>query len=425
MSKKYFIIDFDSTFTQVEALDELARISLQDRADKEEIYKKIEDYTNQAMEGKLSFRESLAARVKLLEADKSHLKLLVKHLKTLVSTSFARNKNFFKQHANEVLIVSGGFKEFIAPVVLPYHIKSENIYANTFVFDKQGKIIGYDDTNPLSFEGGKVKLLKELKLPGEIHGIGDGYSDFQLKESGMIKKFYAFTENVERKSVTERADHITPSLDEVLFINKIPAAISYPKNRIVCLVAGENIPEASVKLLKKDGFSVKQVSELTKASIAEAGILLIGNKLTLTNELLSYATKLKVIGTAEGAGLPVELCTAHGVAIFESGKKPESLGKRIAKYINNGDTIKSINFPHLQLPSVNGHRFIHIHQNVPGVLAKVNQVFADNQLNITAQYLMTNSQIGYVITDISGQYDKQMLKTMKSIPHTIQLRFLY
>jgi D-3-phosphoglycerate dehydrogenase len=59
------------------------------------------------------------------------------------------------------------------------------------------------------------------------------------------------------------------------------------------------------------------------------------------------------------------------------------------------------------------------------VLANVNKVFADNKLNITAQYLMTNSQIGYVITDISGEYDKEMLKAMKSIQHTIQLRFLY
>lgn len=424
VSKKYFIIDFDSTFTQVEALDELARISLQDRPDREAIYRKIEEYTNKAMEGKLSFRESLAARVQLLEADKSHLKLLVKHLKKLVSTSFARNKNFFRQHANEVLIVSGGFKEFITPVVLPFHIKPENIYANTFVFDKNGKIVGYDDTNPLSYEGGKVKLLQTLKLPGEIHGIGDGYSDFQLKESGMIKKFYAFTENIERKSVTEKADHVTPSLDEILYINKIPAAISYPKNRIVCLVAG-NVPEETVKFLKKDGFAVKHTATLDKSSITEAGILLLGKGQTLTTELLSDARKLKVIGYSAEVNIPLALSTERGIAVFAQGKKPESLGKRIAGFINNGDTVKSENFPHIQLPSVSGHRFIHIHKNMVGVLAKVNQVFAAHELNVTAQYLMTNEQIGYVITDISGQYDKQMLKEMKSIPGTIQLRFLY
>ena len=166
--KNYYIIDFDSTFTQVEALDELARISLKDNPNREAIYKEIEDLTNAAMEGRLSFRESLTQRVKVLQANRDHLKLLVSRLKKLVSSSFSRNMTFFKNHADDVLIVSGGFKEFITPVVLPYHIKKENIYANTFLFDVDGNIVGYDDSNPLSEEGGKVKLLKQLKLEGDI-----------------------------------------------------------------------------------------------------------------------------------------------------------------------------------------------------------------------------------------------------------------
>src|SRR5690606_4438787 len=120
-----------------------------------------------------------------------------------VSASFSRNKTFFKNHSDDVLIVSGGFKEFIIPVVQPFHIKKDNVYANTFTFDEQGRITGYDEENPLSKEGGKVSLLKDLKLDGEIYGIGDGHSDFQLKEYGMIKKFYAFTENIQRKTVTD------------------------------------------------------------------------------------------------------------------------------------------------------------------------------------------------------------------------------
>src|SRR3954469_1552517 len=258
---QYFIIDFDSTFTQVEALDELARISLKDRPDREEIYRKIEDLTNASMEGKLSFTQSLEARVRLLNANREHLKQLITHLKKKVSTSFSRNTAFFKNHQNEVLIVSGGFKEFIIPVVTEYYIKKENIYANTFEFDEEGNIIGYDRENPLSQEGGKVRLLKELNLQGEIFGIGDGYSDFQLKESGMIKKFFAFTENIERKSVVERADHVTPSFDEFLYINKLPRAISYPKNRIKCLVVG-NVEEEALAQMQKEGYNVRQQDTL-------------------------------------------------------------------------------------------------------------------------------------------------------------------
>ncbi|WP_245898653.1 HAD-IB family phosphatase [Chitinophaga niastensis] len=427
MSKKYYIIDFDSTFTQVEALDELARISLREHPEREQIYKKIEDLTNQAMDGKLSFRESLAGRIQLLEANKDHLKQLVKHLKKQVSTSFSRNKNFFSRHADDVLIVSGGFKEFITPVVLPFHIKKENIYANTFVFNEEGKIVGYDEANPLSFEGGKVKLLRELQLQGEIHGIGDGYSDFQLKEFGMIKKFYAFTENIERKSVTEKADHITPSLDEFLYVNNLPSAISYPKNRILCVVIGD-VPDIAVKYLKKDGFSVKQVASLEEKHIAAAGIILMGNKASISPEELSRAAKLKVIGYLGNSKKYIshDTCTAMGVVIFDNIRKPESVAKRIAKFINNGDSFKSSNFPNIQLPEVkNGHRFIHIHRNVPGVMAKVNQVFAGHGINIVSQFLMTNECIGYVITDISAEYDKQVLKDLKNTNNTISFRVLY
>jgi len=91
--KAYYIIDFDSTFTQVEALDELARISLKNHPDKEAIFQKIEDYTNFAMEGKLSFSESLAQRVKLLEANEDHLKQLIKHLKKKVGVWGKRRGN--------------------------------------------------------------------------------------------------------------------------------------------------------------------------------------------------------------------------------------------------------------------------------------------------------------------------------------------
>src|SRR5690606_10372001 len=158
--------------------------------------------------------------------------------------------------SDSALIVSGGFKEFIVPVVSPYHIKPENVYANTFVFDEQGNIVGYDESNPLSEEGGKVKLLRQLQLPGKIYGIGDGYSDFQLKESGLIERFCALTENIERKSVSEKADHVTPSFDEFLYVNDLPRAISYPKNRILCLIVGD-VPEISAHILKRDGFSIR------------------------------------------------------------------------------------------------------------------------------------------------------------------------
>lgn len=429
--KNYYIIDFDSTFTQVEALDELARISLKDNPNREAIYLEIERLTNAAMEGRLSFRESLTQRVKALEANRDHLKLLVSRLKKLVSSSFSRNRTFFKNHADDVLIVSGGFKEFITPVVLPYHIKKENIYANTFLFDIDGNIVGYDDENPLSQEGGKVKLLQELKLEGNIYGIGDGYSDFQLKESGLIQKFYAFTENIARQSILERADHVTPSFDEFLYINQLPRAISYPKNRILCLLVG-NVPEEAIQLLKKDGFSIRHKETFEDKYIPDVGMILLADGEEIDDERLKQAVKLKTIGYLGNSKkkLSHKIATEMGIVIFDDPKhnprNAQFISKRLADFINRGDTYLSANFPNLQLPKVaKAHRLIHIHKNVPGIMAQINQIFAKHNINIVSQFLMTNEKIGYAITDVSSQYDKQVLKELKAISDTIKFRILY
>jgi len=428
---QYFIIDFDSTFTQVEALDELARISLKTHPDRETIYKKIEDLTNASMEGRLSFSQSLEERVKLLQANREHLKQLITHLKKKVSTSFSRNTIFFKNHQDEVLIVSGGFKEFIIPVVTEYFIKKENIYANTFVFDEDGNITGYDRENPLSQEGGKVKLLKQLNLPGEIFGIGDGYSDFQLKESGMIKKFFAFTENIERKSVAEKADHITPSFDEFLYINKLPRAISYPKNRIKCLVVGDIEAEA-LSQMQKEGYNVRQRPVYDEESLQEAGILFCDEDNQPTPEQVQNAGRLKVIGIFGriASRKLAEAACENGIIIFDDPKNnprnDDFIPKRVISFMNEGKTHTSCNFPDLQPPRVNNaHRLIHIHKNIPGILAKINEVFARHNINIVGEFLVTNLQIGYVITDVNKGYDTEVLNELKAIEHTIKFRLLY
>lgn len=429
--KHYYIIDFDSTFTQVEALDELARISLEHHPEQDTIYKQIEGYTNAAMEGRISFRESLTGRVKLLQANRSHLDKLITHLKKKVSASFSRNRDFFREHSDDVLIVSGGFKEFITPVVTPYGIKTEHIYANTFIFDDEGNIIGYDEHNPLSDEGGKVKLLKTMKLDGTIYGIGDGYSDFQLKESGLIEKFYAFTENIERKSVSEKADHVTPSLDEFLYVNHLPRAISYPKNRILCLIIGD-VPEIAIHILRRDGFSIRHKQTLEEKYVKDIGMLLLANGIQIADEQLARAEKLKTIGYLGNIKGMVnrELCNEMGIVVFDDKKNKKKNGefipKRMADFINKGDTAMSRNFPNMQLPRMHqAHRLIHIHQNVPGIMAQINNVFAQHHINIVAQFLMTKGNIGYVITDISKGYDDKLLKELKQIATTIKLRILY
>ena len=86
----------------------------------------------------------------------------------------------------------------------------------------------------------------------------------------------------------------------------------------------------------------------------------------------------------------------------------------------------SVNFPNVQLPDLRrAHRFVHIHDNEPGVLAAINQVMADNKVNILGQYLKTDERIGYVTTDVSKKYQPRIVEELKKVPHTIKFRVLY
>jgi D-3-phosphoglycerate dehydrogenase len=628
-NNKYFIIDFDSTFTQVEALDELGEISLKDHPDKDKILKEIVDLTNSGMEGKSSFTQNLTKRIELLKANRRHLKPLIEKLKTKVSPSIIRNREFFKNFSDSILIVSSGFREFIVPIVTEFGIKEENIYANTFVYDGNDNIVGFDKSNVLCLDKGKIQQLKNLNLKGDVYVIGDGYTDYEIKEAGLANKFYAFTENVERKAVIEKAEFIAPSLDEFLYQNKLPMAISYPKNRISVLML-ENIHPEAIRLFKSEGYKVEVISsgldedELCE-KIKNVSILCIRSKTQVTKKVLEHANKLIAVGAFCIGTNQIDLkeCVKKGIAVFNApfsntrsvvelaigeiimlsrntfaksmgmhqgkwdksaknsyeirGKKlgiigygnigsqlsvlAEAMGmevyyydiveklqlgnakkcstlkellniadivtlhvdgraqnknligpdefaamkegviflnlargpvvdikalvenlktgkilgvgidvypyepknnqeefvselrglpnvimtphiggsteeaqfnigtfvpNRIIEYINTGNTFQSVNFPNIQLPELkDAHRLIHLHENVPGILAQINNALAKNHINILGQYLKTNEQVGYVITDINKEYDKEVINDLKTIQNTIKFRILY
>lgn len=102
------------------------------------------------------------------------------------------------------------------------------------------------------------------------------------------------------------------------------------------------------------------------------------------------------------------------------------VAEKLVKYSDNGSTIGAVNFPQISLqPNVDRQRYLHIHQNMPGLLKEINNVFTGRDINIVAQYLQTDPEIGYVIVDTESQQDESVLKALKAIPHTIRARMLY
>ncbi|KAA2216843.1 phosphoglycerate dehydrogenase [Maribacter flavus] len=623
-----YVFDFDSTLTRVEALDVLAEMTLEGKSNREEIVSEIQRITNLGIDGDISFTESLERRLKLLDANKEDLEKLVAELRQKISKSIAANKEFFEKYSDDIYVISCGFKEFIDPIVKEYNIPSNRVYANTFKFDEQGNIVGFDEKNVLSQHNGKIECLKQMNLDGEVQVIGDGYSDYVMREAGIAHKFFAYTENVHREKAAKNADHVAPNLDEFLFVNDLPRNISYPKNRIKILLL-ENVHSDAFESLSSEGFSV----ELLKHSLSEeelvekikdVHVLGIRSKTQVTEKVLDAAEKLLVVGAfcigttqidleyakrkgvvvfnapysntrsvvelaigeiimlmrsvfarsseihngqwqktaagsrevrgknlgivgygnigkqlsvlAEAMGMKVyyydvndqlalgnavkcstledllnvsDVVTLHvddnkanknfigereinqmkrgamlinlsrGFVVdidaladgLESGKiggaavdvypeEPSSNGdfktrlqgfpnviltphvggsteeaqrdiaefvpNKIMDYINSGNTVDAVNFPNIRLPKQNNaHRFLHIHKNVPGIMAKINKVLAKYELNISSQYLSTDSEVGYVITDLDKEYNKDVIKALKKVENTIKFRVLY
>lgn len=101
----------------------------------------------------------------------------------------------------------------------------------------------------------------------------------------------------------------------------------------------------------------------------------------------------------------------------------EYVSKNLHAFMADGASVGSVNFPQLALPPVNGYdRIMHIHHNVPGILAQINSLFSEYQYNIEAQHLKTNEKIGYVVTDTLKTVDPILLARLEQIPHTIKVR---
>ncbi|MFT5116719.1 MAG: D-3-phosphoglycerate dehydrogenase [Kiritimatiellia bacterium] len=102
------------------------------------------------------------------------------------------------------------------------------------------------------------------------------------------------------------------------------------------------------------------------------------------------------------------------------------VAEKLIKYSDNGTTTSSVNFPEVALPEhPNTHRLLHVHNNIPGVLTAINQIFSANDINVCGQYLQTNDKVGYVVIEVNADYSDIALKQLKEVNGTIRCRVLH
>ena len=284
---------------------------------------------------------------------------------------------------------------------------------------------GIPEKNALAHRG---KWLKSANNSYEIRGkklgiVGYGNIGSQLsimaESLGMEVCFYDVATKLPMGNTTQ-----VSSLNELLRTSDI-VSLHVPENPCTEWMFGEEQFEQMKKgsiLINASRGSVVIIESL--AEHLKSGKLLGAAVDVFPEEPKSNADEF----LSPLRGIDNVLLTPHVGGSTQEAQ--QNIGREVAEkfiqYSDIGSTLSSVNFPQVALPSYPGkHRLLHIHHNIPGVLGQINQIFSQNNINISGQYLQTNDKVGYVVIDVEASHSEIALDKLRHIEGTIRCRVLY
>ena len=208
---KLIVFDCDSTLTSLEGIDELARTC------SAEIFQKIEELTNAAMNGEVAIDEIFGRRLEIIQPDKKSCQLVGQQIVENVEPTAKETIQKLKARGWTPIILSGGLTQVIEPIA--QYLDIDQIEAVDLIFHDDGAYAGFDTQAPPTRNGGKPQVIAKLRNqlnPEQIVMVGDGISD--LETQSEADQFIGFTAYAAREKVQRDADTCITSLDQLLDI---------------------------------------------------------------------------------------------------------------------------------------------------------------------------------------------------------------
>ncbi|MDH2385326.1 phosphoglycerate dehydrogenase [Bradyrhizobium sp. CER78] len=270
-----------------------------------------------------------------------------------------------------------------------------------------------------SAEGSREVRGKTLGIVG-YGNIGSQLSNL-AEAMGMRVIYFDHTDKL-RHGNTEPVD----SLDELLAASDI-VSLHVPETPATANMIGA----AQLRLMKPEAYLINN-SRGTVVDLDALASALRENRLAGAAvdvfPVEPVSNEARFVSPLQG--LPNVILTPHVGGSTEEAQ--DRIGGEVARklidYSDVGSTFGAVNFPQVQLPArPTGTRFIHVHRNVPGVMRQVNDALSRHGINILAQYLQTDPEVGYVVleTDVVGGEGEALLADLKDIDGTIRARVLY
>ncbi|CAH3013746.1 unnamed protein product [Porites evermanni] len=201
--------DVDSTVIMDEGIDELAAFCGKG--------KEVSQWTVRAMGGGILFRTALRERLKIIDVSNDQLESFIEQNPLRLTSGIRELVKTLHDRGTAVYLVSGGFKRIIQRAAKELDICNENIFANTLLFDNEGRFAGFDENEPTSDSGGKTRVVELLKARygyKNLVMIGDGATDLETYPTADM--FIGFGGNVVREKVRMQAPWFVTDFKELL-----------------------------------------------------------------------------------------------------------------------------------------------------------------------------------------------------------------